>query len=64
MTSGNAPAWCRVEPTGSTVGSYAATEDGLRDGLEKAYRALAREAPPSTTGSGWSTRPTPYGAGR
>ena len=26
------------------VGSYPATESGLRDGLEKAYRALARDA--------------------
>ncbi|GAA1766286.1 serine/threonine-protein kinase [Nocardioides hankookensis] len=27
-----------------TLGSYTATEDGLRDGLEKAFRSLARDA--------------------
>ncbi|GAA4367896.1 serine/threonine-protein kinase [Nocardioides caricicola] len=30
---------------GGTIGSYPATEDGIRDGLEKAFRTLAREAP-------------------
>ncbi|HWM72301.1 MAG TPA: tetratricopeptide repeat protein, partial [Nocardioides sp.] len=27
------------------IGSYAASEAGIRDGLERAYRALARDAP-------------------
>jgi serine/threonine-protein kinase PknG len=46
VTAGNAAALgaasSRPDPT---VGSHPATEDGLRDGLEKAYRALARDAP-------------------
>ena len=46
VTSGNAAglgaASSRPE---AKVGSHTATEDGLRDGLEKAFRALARDAP-------------------
>ena len=30
---------------GATIGSYDASEVGIRAGLERAYRALARDAP-------------------
>ncbi|GAA4691258.1 serine/threonine-protein kinase [Nocardioides conyzicola] len=46
VTSGNAAALGAASSRpAATVGSHTATEDGLRDGLEKAYRALARDAP-------------------
>ena len=46
VTSGNgaAPGAASSRPD-ATVGSHPATEEGLREGLERAYRALAREAP-------------------
>ncbi|WP_028645438.1 serine/threonine-protein kinase [Nocardioides sp. URHA0020] len=46
VTAGNAAALGAASSRPApTVGSHEATEDGLRDGLEKAYRALARDAP-------------------
>ena len=46
VTAGNAAApGAASSPATPVVGSHPATEDGLRDGLEKAYRALARDAP-------------------
>ena len=46
VTAGNAAALGAASSRPApTVGSHPATEDGLRDGLETAYRALARDAP-------------------
>ncbi|KQW53634.1 serine/threonine protein kinase [Nocardioides sp. Root1257] len=45
VTTGNAAALGAASSRPApTLGSYTATEDGLRDGLEKAYRTLARDA--------------------
>ena len=46
VTSGNAAGLGAASSRpAATVGSHPATEAGLRDGLERAYRALARDAP-------------------
>jgi serine/threonine-protein kinase PknG len=46
VTAGNAAALGAASSRPApTVGSHSATEGGLREGLEKAYRALARDAP-------------------
>ena len=46
VTAGNAAALGAASSRPApTVGSHPATEVGLRDGLETAYRALARDAP-------------------
>jgi serine/threonine-protein kinase PknG len=46
VTAGNAAALGAASSRPApTVGSHPATEGGLREGLEKAYRALARDAP-------------------